>query len=624
MGRLRLSGISATVLGELFDHVLVIDGTDEIIFAHSAGDRQDLPDLTTLVGKPLAQSLAPETALACLAALRSFRTARQWGNAVLDFLSPPGQRTPLPVAVVPMRTQPDALILLGKNLVATLLEAEDQRRERVKELTCLYRVGQFIEVSTTVDEYFAGLPTILKDAFRFPEDTAVFARYSECDFGEPPPPHAETVSVSLFAGGPQVGKIQVWSHQGTPFLKEEDQMLQEVGRMTSKALEKYEQGLQLEQSVRRLRSLVAAMPERIAMLDTNYNVLISNDPRGDDSLTRCHERYYGRNDPCEDCPVTEAIRTGQASTRKTRVKHRSLQLDAYPVLNQNGAVEAVVELVKDITKEERLQEQWIQADKLASLGQLTAGVAHEINNPTQFIKENVRIVREMLSDTMPILDSAYATRPDLRIARLPFPFFKEQIPILVQDMEVGAERIRDIVASLKQFARNNDGKLDEDVDFSAAIAASLRLTHNQLKNTAVTVLDIAPDLPRVRGNAQKIEQVLVNIIINACQAIREVPPSKRSGRSKGEIRIAAAFDPESQCIKLSIEDDGPGIRKELLKRIFDPFFTTKKDSGGTGLGLSIAYGIVREHGGTIDVESTPGSGTRFRMTFPVIEAANGE
>ncbi len=255
------------------------------------------------------------------------------------------------------------------------------------------------------------------------------------------------------------------------------------------------------------------------------------------------------------------------------------------------------------------QQQLVQTEKQASLGQLVAGIAHEINNPVQFIYGNMAILAEAFSDALPLLDEQSATRPDLRIARLDYPFFRKQVPILLADMANGAARIGAIVRDLKTFARRDEGALDESVDLNEAVQASLRLLHEVTRHVRVEE-DLAPNLPRLRGNLTRLEQIVVNTVQNAADAIG------RSTRG-GLIRVRTRAEDGGRRIRLSVQDNGCGIAPEVRARIFDPFFTTKQRSGGTGLGLAITYGIVQQHQGEIEVETELGAGTVFHFVLPV-------
>jgi len=250
----------------------------------------------------------------------------------------------------------------------------------------------------------------------------------------------------------------------------------------------------------------------------------------------------------------------------------------------------------------------VQTEKQASLGKLVAGIAHEINNPIQFIHGNMGVLSESLLDVLPILDEHSATHPGLRIARLDYPFFREQVPTLLGDMANGASRIRAIVRDLRTFARREESALDEVVDLTETVHASVRLLNNQLKHLRVE-LDLEPTLPALRGNLTQLQQVVLNALQNACQAMRP--------GAEGRIRVRARAEQGGAWVRLSVEDNGCGIAPEVRDRIFDPFFTTKQRSEGTGLGLAISLGIVQRHQGRIDVESLVGQGTTFHFLLPV-------
>ncbi len=254
------------------------------------------------------------------------------------------------------------------------------------------------------------------------------------------------------------------------------------------------------------------------------------------------------------------------------------------------------------------QKQLVQSEKLASLGRLVSGIAHEINNPIQFIQGNMQILREASQDILPIIDKHAESHPDLTLARLNYPFFRKNAPVLLDDMSKGAERIRNIVADLKAFARRDEGGMDDEVDLNEVIQVSKRLVYNKIKHYRINE-DLYPELPKLQGSGSKLEQVVVATLINSVEAL--------DNRSDGTIKITTRTEDDGKSISLSISDNGPGMSEEIKDRIFDPFFTTKQSTGGTGLGLSVIYGIIEEHGGHIDVETRVGKGTTFTYHLPV-------
>lgn len=254
------------------------------------------------------------------------------------------------------------------------------------------------------------------------------------------------------------------------------------------------------------------------------------------------------------------------------------------------------------------QKQLVQSEKLASMGQLVSGIAHEINNPIQFIQGNMQILREAIGDILPILDEKEEKDRNLKIARLKYPFFRSQVQVLLKDMADGADRISDIVKDLKTFARRDEGRLDDTVDLNRVVESSVRLVHNKIKRYNVA-LDLSEDLPRLKGSTIQLEQVVVNTLINAAEALGD--------RQDAVIRVVTRTENEGRQARLSISDNGPGMTDQVKDRLFDPFFTTKQRIGGTGLGMSITYGIIREHGGTIEVDTRVGEGTTFHYILPV-------
>jgi signal transduction histidine kinase len=286
------------------------------------------------------------------------------------------------------------------------------------------------------------------------------------------------------------------------------------------------------------------------------------------------------------------------------LRERELEL----VLTQKALIKKSEDLEAAHVELVEKQQQLVQTEKQASLGQLVAGIAHEINNPIQFIQGNMAIINEAVKDAFPLLDRHAAENPGFKIARLDYGFFKEQIPVLLKDMADGAVRIRDIVRDLKTFARRDEGKLDEDVDLNEVVRASIRLLHNQLKHHEV-VEKLDPDLKKIKASMNQLQQVVVNSLLNAVQALRERPG--------GRIIVTTLPEGEGRQVRLSVGDNGPGIPNDIRDRIFDPFFTTKQRTGGTGLGLSIVYGIIERHHGQIEIDTSLDRGTTFHYLLPI-------
>src|SRR5579859_1794027 len=274
----------------------------------------------------------------------------------------------------------------------------------------------------------------------------------------------------------------------------------------------------------------------------------------------------------------------EVRTRNKQGEWRRLRCHFSPFFDEAGQIEGVIISARDVTELKRLEEQLIQAEKLAAMGQMLAGVAHELNNPLTAILG----VTELLRDREGLDDS-----------------MKRQLDLTHRQ----ARRAARIVQNLLEFSRPASPQ-KKAVDLNSIIERTLQLHEHSLRRNQVAV-DFTPEtnLPVVVGDANQLIQVLLNLITNAEQAIREV-------RESGRIRIRLAS--LSRNVVITVQDDGVGIPPESLPKLFDPFYTTKRPGGGTGLGLSICLSIVREHGGTIEAESLPGGGSAFKVYLPVV------
>jgi len=272
------------------------------------------------------------------------------------------------------------------------------------------------------------------------------------------------------------------------------------------------------------------------------------------------------------------------------------------------------ELAREVTEKENAleelrlhQDKLVQADKLASLGTLLSGVAHEINNPNALIMLNMPRFIEAFQAGQPILEEYYREHGDFMFGCLKYSRMREELPLMLEETFNGARQIRRIVDDLKGFARRDDSGSAGTFDLNDVVRAAARLVDNALSRaTRRLSLNYADNLPVVRGNAQRIEQVVVNLLLNACQALDDCDR---------RIVVTTACGDTGQ-VMLTVEDEGCGITQEHLPQLLDPFFTTKRENGGTGLGLWVSAGIVKEHGGTLSF--APGSirGTIVTLSLP--------
>ena len=258
----------------------------------------------------------------------------------------------------------------------------------------------------------------------------------------------------------------------------------------------------------------------------------------------------------------------------------------------------------------------LHSEKMASLGTISAGIAHEINNPIAFVSSNLNRSRDYL-DTMAGIIQGLQKRiseekfqqfldaeTDLNVDARKLTFMMADYPALMDETDEGIERIKKIIRDLKHFSHNQPEAFSP-TDIATCMAMSLNLAKHELKNR-ITVSHSLPDsLPLINGSESQLSQVFMNVFVNAAQAIE----------GKGNITIAG--DCDEQWCTLTITDDGPGIAEDTLKQIFEPFYTTKPIGQGTGLGLSISHDIIQHHGGTMTVESQLGAGTTFTIRLPL-------
>lgn len=288
-----------------------------------------------------------------------------------------------------------------------------------------------------------------------------------------------------------------------------------------------------------------------------------------------------------------------------------------PLFDPSGQVTEMVVVLDDITDKVRAeqeaalrQKQLYQADRMISMGILAAGVAHEINNPNTFILSNAEMLKESWKESKSIMDEYYRENGDFLIGGMNYTKFSVIYPDLCTRIIDGSRRIKRIVKELKFFSRQDSVDINEEININGVINSAEVLLSNMIKRSTgyfEKILD--DDLPTIKGNSQRLEQVMVNIIQNACQSLSD--PAK-------EIVVRTEFDKDNNKIVITCEDQGCGIQKDILKHIKDPFFTTKRDAGGTGLGLSVSETIVREFNGAMDFESVAGSGTKVILTFPLV------
>jgi len=333
--------------------------------------------------------------------------------------------------------------------------------------------------------------------------------------------------------------------------------------------------------------------------------------------------------------VRNAMETSRSSLQSSKLIEVSFKLPdsdlegllgikVNPILSDQQEITGWSLLGTDLTERRLLEAQLHQAQKLESIGQLAAGIAHEINTPTQFIGDNLAFLQDSFGELLGILNEIRKLRNENGSGKTPeelwesveqvdFEFLKEEVPLAITQSLEGVDRIRRIVGAMRDFS--HPGSEERKVaDINRLIDSTVTVARNEWKYVAEVQTDFEADLPHVSCLPAELNQVFLNILVNAAHAISD--KLKETGESKGRIHISTSTS--EGCVEIRIRDSGPGIPENIINRIFDPFFTTKEVGKGTGQGLSIAYSIIVErHGGTLEVESEPGKGATFIIRLPL-------
>lgn len=354
---------------------------------------------------------------------------------------------------------------------------------------------------------------------------------------------------------------------------------------------------QVSQATKEWEETFKAVTDPIFLIDVDYNVLRHNDrltpeisPFWEKSMSnKCFSRFHGLDRPCENCPIIEVKETGQAVQRNCQTDTgKLLETSYYPVVNEENKLSAVTIILKDVTEKTKMEAQLVHSAKLAALGEMAAGVAHELNSPmTVVIGTSQMLAREFADDSIEAES--------------------------LQDIINCGLRCKGIIQNLLTFARQ-DLEPMTSTDINKEVRKVLGLIRYQINRDQIRIIDrLDSELPMVNANGPQIQQVLTNLLVNARDALND------SGRSKKTITVSSCTRQidEQQWVEISVNDNGTGISQENLQRIFTPFFTSKESSKGTGLGLSVSLGIAESHAGTIEVESILGKGSTFSLLLPI-------
>lgn len=329
---------------------------------------------------------------------------------------------------------------------------------------------------------------------------------------------------------------------------------------------------------------------------------------------RIHNEWFGYDVDIGGMPWRQIIRYGGIAAVVVFVV--MLHIFVWSMMLRKQVTQRTAELALEIKERKRVedellrnQEHLVQAEKLAAIGTLVSGVAHEINNPNGLILMNVTMFSQMDEDIRRITDEYYAQKGDFEVGKWRYSEVRDGISQMMTETVDASKRIVRLVEELKNYSHRVDPVLNEAVNLNVVAESAIRLVNAAIKeSTECFVTRYAENLPDIWGNSQRIEQIVVNLVLNACQALPD--------RGKG-IELTTRFDPDDKTVILEIKDEGIGIGQQHMRYITDPFYTTKREQGGTGLGLSVSSTIVKEHGGHLVLRSAEGEGTTATVSFPI-------
>lgn len=327
----------------------------------------------------------------------------------------------------------------------------------------------------------------------------------------------------------------------------------------------------------------------------------------------CYEAFRGKSSPCKGCgrPFSELKLFSGVYERKNPFNPETTeQVFVDLVKDISGSPKAYIIRIYDITEKKKIDNQIAQNEKLFSLGLLVAGIAHEINNPNNFIYFNIPILRSYFQFLLPIVDKSLSTKPEQSVFGRPYSVFKEDCFKIVDNLEHGSTRINQILQNLKEFVHEQGRSKVHRIDLKQTVEKGVSICIGRIKKSVKNFEMIIPEeLPQLLSDPLAIEQIVVNLLINAAQAA-----DKKNSWIKLEIKRQQENENE---LLIEIHDNGCGMDAETRKKIFDPFFTTKPVGIGTGLGLPIVHRLVTELGGFIEVLSEVGKGSLFRVIFKI-------
>jgi len=377
---------------------------------------------------------------------------------------------------------------------------------------------------------------------------------------------------------------------------------------------------QLRQSKAMLQAVFDGISDPLILVNRNMEIRMINQTAAQyyeiadwqEAVGKICHQGTGRPGPCEGCEIPAAVLQGESLTfeRQGFMDPEMLEkVVIYPLKEKGfGFGDAVVHIT-DITEAKRLEQQLIQSEKMASLGVLVSSIAHEINNPNNFVSFNVPILRDYIQEILPVMDDYAAAQAQFELCNMAYPEFRRDIFKLLDNIEHGSGRINSFVSNLREYSKIKERRPRNWVDLATIIEKVFVICRSKINKSVKSFVKTIPEhLPRIYSNAPALEQILINLLVNAAGAA-----DKTDSWIKLDVNLNENW---ADRTIIEISDNGSGMDVETRRKIFDPFFTTRSKVDGTGLGLYICHNLIQGLGGRIEVESDPGKGSRFRVILP--------
>ncbi len=380
----------------------------------------------------------------------------------------------------------------------------------------------------------------------------------------------------------------------------------------------------LQQNQKMLKAVLDGISDPLILVNKDYEIKMMNRSayvyygikNSQNVIDKtCHEITIGNSSPCEGCDIqgtnysfesTSFERTGIFNSQKIE------KVVTYPILGENGQLENILIRISDITERKKFERHLVQSEKMSALGTLVSSIAHEINNPNNFVTFNVPILKDYIAEIIPIIEDHGNKHLDYEPFNMSISEFCKDFTKIIDNIDHGSKRVSVFVSNLKEYSQQNFGDPHTLISIKSVIENAYMICKSKIdKEVKSFTMDISDNIPKIVTDRYAVEQVLVTLLINASEA---------SDKKDSWVKVTAEYvNSSKRYLVIKIQDNGIGMDENTRRRIFDPFFSTKSRELGTGLGLYICHNLSKKLGGRIEVESEPNRGTIFQLILPFID-----